>query len=176
MMNRLISVLLGLTVWAALPVYADPVESDDFGIFDLLPWPWGTECPFPWKTIEGKWNSRTTVGREKFEFNSQGSLSNGTRLLEVARYDFEGRLVGVGMGVARRGDRIVRAAMVGVGEDDGSDYWAFIRTYSQKKTTCARKNQVTVVTLRSIKNHSFKDVHMVLDRDMKKGPTATIVE
>jgi len=134
---------------------------------DLLPWPWGSECPFPWTQIEGDWVARKDHS-ERFTFIVKGTWENGTKVLEVRRFDSQERLIGIGEGVAPKGERIVRAAMTGVGPDEGHTYWALVRTYveriNRRNRSCAKNKQVTVITLRPAEGNS-PDVHVIVDRE-----------
>lgn len=133
---------------------------------DLLPWPWGSECPFPWSRIEGEWTTRGSLTPERFSFTNKGELENGSRVLDVKRFDFEGELIGVGEGISPRGERIVRAGMVGVGPDKGKTYWALVRTYRElEKKSCSRTKQVTVITLRSASHDGEKETHFIVDKE-----------
>lgn len=137
----------------------------DVTVYELLPWPWGTECPFPWRKIEGNWTVRSSENHEHFSFIVKGTWENGTRILEVQRYTGKGLLIGLGEGVAPRSERIVRAAMTGVGPEEGKSYWALVRTYvEKKKLSCARGKQVTVITLRPT-DGSSDDVHLIVDKE-----------
>lgn len=117
---------------------------------EVLPWPWGSECPFPWTRIEGSWVANTSGGAQRFDFLIVGSLSNGTVQLMVKWYDSFGNMIGQGEGLAPKTERIVRAALAGMGAEESNSYWAFVRTYMAKKgkKTCAKNQQVTVLTLR----------------------------
>lgn len=136
---------------------------------DLLPWPWGSECPFPWTKIEGTWSVRSDESpNQKFTFEVTGTRENGTKVLEVRRYDGKGRLIGIGEGISPKGERVVRAVMTGIGPDAGNFYWAIVRTYSDKapnrKNSCAQGKLVTVITLRST-DGSSEDIHLIVDKE-----------
>lgn len=144
------------------------VQSSAFDIFgDVLPWPWGSECPFPWSKIDGDWSTRGTI-HEQFSFVYKGETKNGSRILDVSRFDEDGRLIGEGEGVSPKGERIVRAAMVGVGPSKGKSYWALVRTYRENQAgskSCTKNKLVTVITLRPVGSTQTEDVHIIIDKE-----------
>jgi hypothetical protein len=155
----------GAKILGAVGLLLSVTATADVIIYDLLPWPWGSECPFPWTRIEGDWVVRSGERHDRFTFSVKGTWDNGTRVLEVLRYDSRGRLIGTGEGVAPRGERIVRAAMSGQGSEKGKTYWALVRSYVEKrKMSCAKGKLVTVITLRPTDGAS-PDVHLIVERD-----------
>ncbi len=144
-----------------------PATGKTSKVDDLLPWPWGTECPFPWTRIEGEWVGKSQKITERFTLIIKDELESGAKILEVKRYDDLDNLIGQGEGVAPKGQRIVRAAMLGVGNYDGESYWALIRTYSEApKKACTKNKQVMVITLRpTYEKSEQQDVHIVVDRE-----------
>ncbi|MGE0762832.1 MAG: hypothetical protein AB7N80_06110 [Bdellovibrionales bacterium] len=134
---------------------------------DLLPWPWGSECPFPWTKIEGEWTSRQKNNPDRFTFEVKGTWDNGTRVLEIRRYNEKDELIGLGEGTSQRREKIVRASMAGVGPAEGESYWAIIRTYveEEQKRSCSKNRQVTVITLRDANGSEENDVHLIIDKD-----------
>lgn len=151
-----------MVVLSVIPATAKPSSADD-----LLPWPWGSECPFPWTRIEGEWVGRSQDYTERFALTVTRELENGSKVLEVKRYDSYDNLIARGEGIAPRSQRIVRAGMVGVGEYSGESYWALIRTYSEtQRRTCSKSKQVMVITLRPTNEKSGDhDVHIIVDRE-----------
>lgn len=163
MISKFLSVLMLATFSLGLQAadFSQDVKKDD-----LVPWPWGTECPFPWAKIEGQWTTLRKDHPERFQFDLKGVWKNGTRVIEVRRYNQEDELIGLGEGITTRGEKIVRAAMVGVGPDEGKTYLAFIRTYVEApKRTCSRGKLVTVVTLRSSDGSEEHDTHVIIEKD-----------
>ena len=134
---------------------------------DLLPWPWGSECPFPWAIIEGEWNTRQKLNAERFTFEVKGTWDNGTRILEIRRYNEKDELIGLGEGASQRREKILRASMVGVGPAEGKSYGAISRTYveEEQKRSCSKNKQVTVITLRDANGSSEHDVHLIIDKE-----------
>jgi len=151
-----------LVTMSVIPAHGKGASADD-----LLPWPWGSECPFPWTRIEGDWIARSEDGGERFSLNVKRELDNGARVLEVRRYDALDNLIARGEGVSAKSQRVVRAAMVGVGAYSGESYWALIRTYSEtQKRTCSKNKQVTVITLRPANESTGDhDVHIIVDKE-----------
>lgn len=140
--------------------------ADQYQTTDWLPWPWGSECPFPWSKIDGDWVTRDSLTPERFTFTYKGELKNGSRILDVRRYDFNDELVAVGEGISPRGERIVRAAMIGAGSEKGKSYWALVRTYRElQKKSCSHTKQVTVITLRSASATGESDTHFIVDKE-----------
>jgi len=134
---------------------------------DIIPWPWGTECPFPWSNIEGDWSVKTdgNLLKHKFHFDIKGTWENGTRILNVIWYDASGTLMAKGEGLSSRGERIVRAA-IGGATGDGNSYWAIVRAYHPKgKKSCSRTKLVTVITLRSFYEQE-PDIHLELEKSV----------
>ena len=162
-------VLLNFVLWSIGSAQAVTFRGDD-----VLPWPWGSECPFPWSKIEGEWVAKTDTLSERFTFTVQDDRSPTTRVLLVHRFRSDGELIATGRGLAPRDDRVVRAVMVGVGSESGTSYWAIVRTYSEKqKKSCSRNKQVTVITLRSADGSAENETHMVLEKaeaQRKSGP------
>lgn len=164
----MLQVTLKTVTLALTALMITTAQAADHEVLDLLPWPWGSECPFPWTKIEGTWTVRKDDSQEKFTFEVTGTWENGTNVLEVRRYDGKGRLIGVGEGISPKGERVVRAVMTGFGPHAGKSYWAIVRTYSEKisnrKNSCARGKLVTVITLRPT-DGSSEDVHLIVDKE-----------
>ncbi len=145
-----------------------PALHADLKPLDLLPWPWGSECPFPWTTIEGEWVVRSKdASQERFLFEVTQTWDNGTKVLEVSRFDQTGSLIGVGKATAPRGERVIRAVMTGVGPNNkGIPYWILVRTYverlEKRKKSCTRGKLVTVITIRS---RDGQEVHLIVDKE-----------
>lgn len=134
-----------------------------------VPWPWGSECPFPWASIEGVWSlsdveQRSVGSYLRIEVVSE--LEDGLRVVKVVQFNHKGAIVAIGRGVAPFGKRIVRAGMHFVQGAERS-YWAIIRNYSKDKlaNSCSKNKGMTVVTLRAMDGLSCQpDQHYVLNR------------
>lgn len=163
---------LRLLTAAALLLSVKPgLASSGVSRDDLMPWPWGSECPFPWSNIEGVWVSIGNENPTRFTFEVKGLWDSSTRLLEIRRYNSDDELVGIGEGTSQRREKIVRAAMIGIGLSEGESYWAIIRTYNEEQSrSCARSKQITVVTLRDADGSNSHDVHMVIEKEQSARP------
>ena len=139
----------------------------DFAQDDPLPWPWGTECPFPWTTIDGYWEvADEEVVFDYFEFETTSVRESGTRVFQIRHYNRTGEMIAEGRGVSQKGQRIVRAALTTRGQKKPIErYWAIVRTYVENETfSCEDRRLVTVLTLRPIGKPSSKDVHYLIEK------------
>ena len=150
-------------------------------LFSLLtwagdtPWPWGTECPLSWGTIEGAWSIRTQEGQSlesSIEIEVVSVLDDGTRVLNVTEYDQNGRLRFAGRGLVAPGERVVQAGMHSV-DGKGVGFWAIIRTYEEGRgpetnntLSCERSRTITAVTFRPMTGCkcSAEDRHYILEK------------
>lgn len=162
--------LLALTIWFLAPLN---VQSDE-----VLPWPWGSECPFPWSDIQGQWTMSEFEGRgvmsDYFQFIVIGSSSDGTHYFQIKRFDPLGNLVATGKGFGVQETRIVRAAMTDVNPSAASSqsgtarYWAIVRGYESDQSSSShvcRNDLTVVVTLRPIGSLSMdEDVHYIVQK------------
>lgn len=138
---------------------------------DHLPWPWGTECPFPWNNIEGVWkaqkpnkrNSTTVEGY--YEFNIVSEWENGTHVFEVKKYSEDGGLIGEGRGYAPKDQKIVRAIVLSPEKMDLPNHRVIVRAYKEVATSACGKNLVTVLTARPMSNSKEEEIHYVLLKD-----------
>lgn len=126
------------------------------GVVDIRggdkPFPWGTEAPFPWKSIEGTWASEE-MADVVFVFKIIRQ-DKGTRYLQVAVIDVEtGKSLAEGVGVARRNDRIVRSR---VKSTTGAEFYILLSNY-QRKDPDGTVTEETYLTLRPISNDPKKD-------------------
>ncbi|MCB0411139.1 MAG: hypothetical protein KDD22_01350 [Bdellovibrionales bacterium] len=138
---------------------------------DVLPWPWGTECPFPWANFSGEWRVSQVDGlgmlADSFEFNVLGTSGEGDRnyYFEIKRWNREGELVARGRGFALEKTRIIRAALISQEADGSSNsYWAIVRGYQSKKSSYCRNDITMVLTLRPIEGSDQKDSHYVIEK------------
>ena len=167
MMTKLIHGLLVIAIILSVRVAtATPAPEKD----DLIPWPWGTECPFPWEKIEGQWFTRHKDHPERFTFEVKKTDEYGSRILEIRRYNEDEKLIGLGEAVSAKYEKIVYAQMVSVGTDEERRYLAIIRTYVEaQKRSCARGKQVTVITLRDSDGSENHDTHVIIDKGQSSG-------
>ena len=90
----------------------------------IIPWPWGSEAPFPWEKIEGKWMAYNNSEYTYFAFEEMES-STSSRLLRVYQVDpYTNKRVAEGTGFET--DRQVIAIMRGI---CGDTYRVSIRAY-----------------------------------------------
>lgn len=123
---------------------------------DLFPWPWGTECPFPWHEIEGRYRVLAQKGQPYAGHLMTFRVINDTGLeapyLMVTQYDRSSRIFATGRGRAQPEDtRIVRAAMSPTRQHDR--YSVVVRVYDGVKahsiggsSMCMQRDLVPAVT------------------------------
>lgn len=165
-------VVFALTVGMSFQTLAGPYQPTT-GEDEVLPWPWGTECPFPWGMIEGEWRV-TGLDRETapeapdhFEFKVTYVAWDGTHHFEISRYSEDGRLLAFGRGVSPYSHKIIRAAMIEVSDDgtSGRKYWAIVRAYQTDQESSCGKELTTVITLRPINmQEQTEDIHFVIEK------------
>lgn len=153
--------------------YAPP--SYDFrGNGEPLPWPWGTECPFPWNNIEGLWKAQTPEKRNTpsvesyYEFRIINKWNSGTRVFEVKKYSETGILLGEGKGYAPQGQKIVRAIVLGVDGMDIPNHRVIVRAYREVSASACGENLVTVLTARPMSDNEDEEIHYILLKDDSK--------
>lgn len=134
---------------------------------DIWPWPWGTECPFNWTDIEGRWELVGESLKNYFEFEVLSVTEEGSRYFEIRRYDENGVLFSIGNGYSNPGEKIVRAAMYQYkeGKERGEVYWVIVRWYKKdKETSCRSKSQVTAITIRPQLDREDNQSHYVIHK------------
>lgn len=159
-----------ITILLALLVVSVPAQSETYKPFSddgqVLPWPWGTECPFPWHNIEGMWTEsepRTEfLPVTYFEFEIIDEWASGTRIFRVTHFDEEGNVLAVGRGTASKGYKIVRAVLLPRDKSEES-YSVIVRAYREDRFGCSDK-LVTVLTMRKAGATPEEDVHMVIGK------------
>lgn len=159
-----------LTFLMSLLVICGPgaVGSDLLGGDDgnTLPWPWGSECPFPWSNIEGMWEQKEPkseqFGSNYFEFEIIDEWESGVHVFRVSQYDAVGDLVATGKGVSPKGRRIVRSVLLPVDGSDANDaYTVIVRAYTEDRCS---DELVTVLTMRKNGAPLGEDVHMIVKK------------
>lgn len=135
---------------------------------DALPWPWGTECPFPWAMIEGEWNASAFESADRFTFRVLSVDRRGGRTFEIKRYNAENELIAQGKGVASKRKKIIRAFLSSVQEEKKKNYWALVRAYSEDVGfTCNTDQLAVVITLRTSRPKTCEpDTHFIVKRDL----------
>lgn len=133
---------------------------------DALPWPWGTECPFPWSMIEGEWSTLDIESADRFSFKVLSVDRRGGRTFEIKRYNADNELIAQGKGVASKRKKIIRAFLSSVQEEKKKNYWALVRAYSEEVGfTCSADQLAVVVTLRTSRPKTCeKDMHMIIKK------------
>lgn len=159
-LNALAAVLALLLATSAF-AYAPTSDPDD-----PLPWPWGTECPFPWHNIEGIWMLEGKQAADQFQFRVISVWDNGTHVFEINRYDKNGQLVGKGQGIAPSGQRIVRAIMYSVLADGfvGERYKVIVRAYKESENITCSGELITVLTIRPLTGSGPREVHYIINK------------
>jgi hypothetical protein len=108
-MKFLTTLLLGVAL------FAPPAMADVGPLGDGWPWPWGSECPFPWTDVGGKWVVKSIKGEKVYENHilvfSAEEEDPGTKLLYVEQYNKNKTLVAVGQGISEGNGRIISAIM-----------------------------------------------------------------
>ncbi|MBX3039867.1 MAG: hypothetical protein KF789_04035 [Bdellovibrionaceae bacterium] len=94
---------------------------------DLVPWPWGSEMPFPWFFVQGVWMAEKGDFRTFFAFRVVKD-KNDIRQLQVQQIDPESCELKAS-GVAIETNNIVRAQMT---SSNGSVYRLSLRSFSEK--------------------------------------------
>lgn len=153
-------------------------DYDTFGDDDVLPWPWGTECPFPWGHIEGIWKASKPAtsgeaGKNKgpgiflqsyYEFKVTSMSTYDSKLVEITKYDENGQVIGTGRGYSHPDQRIVRAVIVAAPGVNMANHRVIVRAYKQNTTLSCGSELVTVLTTRSMTNKTSSDRHYVLKK------------
>lgn len=131
---------------------------------DALPWPWGTECPFPWGGFDGNWEVVNHEAGETFSFTVLNVDRFGRRTFGIRRYNSTGDLVGEGKGVASKRRKIIRAFISSIQESKKKNYWALVRAYSeQERFDCNPDHIAVVLTLRTTRPKTCeKDQHFII--------------
>lgn len=153
-------------------------DYDTFGDDDVLPWPWGTECPFPWDDIEGVWKaSKPAASSEGEKFKGPGILLNTyyefevtnmstyeTKLVQITKFNEKGQVIGTGRGYSHPHQKIVRAVIVAAQGVNMANHRVIVRAYKQNTTLSCGSELVTVLTTRSMTNKTSSDRHYVLKK------------
>jgi len=116
---------------------------------DHFPWPWGSECVFPWSQIEGSYVVKSAVPSQYDGYylvlEVLGQKDRNQNALVITQYDPWGRMYAVGKGVTLKNARLVEGVLNP--GNKGSDYRVIIRSYPEVKTSrCSKNNQITAVT------------------------------
>jgi len=162
-------ILLALLLVGGLSAAAKDVCTEG----DALPWPWGTECPFPWENIEGNWQVSNDETGDTFSFQILKVDKVGRRTFEIKRYDVDNVLIAQGKGVATKRRKILRAFLSSIHEPKKKNYWALIRAYNEVEGfSCDANHMAVVITLRTTRPKTCeKDAHFVIRKDSESQET-----
>jgi hypothetical protein len=117
---------------------------------DLFPWPWGSECPFPWQEIQGRYVVRAqkaggTYNGHFLDITVSDKEDSNLEFLSITEYDRNGVVYASGQGYAQATDRVVKGLLVN--EASNREFTVMIRTYVREKSSvCSGANLVTAVT------------------------------
>jgi hypothetical protein len=153
---------------------------------EVLPWPWDTECPFPWETIDGNWvvmsasdregvQQSVGINQDRFEIHIEYTSYDGTRYFQIRRYDQYGRLRATGRGYSPKAAKIIRAAMFALDDqgrsNPGETCWAIVRAYQSDVNLDCDDDLTTVITVRPISQNAAttSDVHYVVSKTSTQG-------
>ena len=152
-------------------------SSEVLGDGDALPWPWGSECPFPWDEIEGMWKATSPdqMGRQfapslgYYQFEVVSVWVSGTRVVEVTKYSPEGEIIGKGRGYAPEGQRILRAVILTSEGLNLPNHRVIVRSYNESATASCSSSLVTVLTARPMSDDRTQETHFILTKVPKNS-------
>ena len=118
---------------------------------DNFPWPWGSECPFPWQEIEGAYEVADGPKDGRYlghfvVFDEIQEDRQGLKFMRVTQYDSRGFMVGEGTGFSQKDKRVVRGILTPVQE--GPRYTVLVRSYAKRQGASCRRPEdlVTAIT------------------------------
>ncbi len=135
---------------------------------DLFPWPWGSECPFPWKEINGRYRVQAKgsgiYSRHYLVFEVSEGFSEGIKFIKIWQFDSEGALYAEGRGYSKNDQRVVRGLLAEV--ETGKEYSVIVRSYERdSKNTCLNGDLVTAVTFCPLRGKKcLEDSNYVLEK------------
>lgn len=134
-MKKFLASLITL-VFCTLALQAN-AQLNDPNAGDLVPWPWGTECVFPWNEIEGNWRVRGTsesiFNSHKLGFEIAEDVRGGVKLLYIKHMNERGEPIGHGTGYGDKDNKLIKAIMTIAGSP-GLNYEIIVRAYSRDDT------------------------------------------
>ncbi|MCB0420283.1 MAG: hypothetical protein KDD61_04770 [Bdellovibrionales bacterium] len=146
-MNRLrLFLLIGLMFVSLTSITSYAQPKDD----DIWPWPWGSECPFPWNDIEGLWRIKNKQNAGYFRFELTKTDHSEGFLVRIDHIDMDGNVTASGSGFASYSQKIVRAALHSTVAEGKKSYWVIVRAYEMDKNVGCSGSVQTVVTLRPV--------------------------
>ncbi|MCB0351597.1 MAG: hypothetical protein KDD38_10465 [Bdellovibrionales bacterium] len=135
---------------------------------DLFPWPWGTECPFPWSDISGLYKVQSKEGgqfsRHYLVFDVSDSSREDLKFLTIRQYDRNGVLYAGGRGYSQKDQRVVRGVLSP--ENGDPDYAVIVRSYVKDTgAVCRGENLVTAATFCPLRGKKcMEDSNYVLEK------------
>ena len=104
---------------------------------DRWPWNWGSECPFPWKSVDGSWVVKSLVETgdyhgHRLEIDVEDDSKPDSKLLKITQYDESGSFVASGEGYTEGEDRVITAYMSPVRPGGISFYKVIVRSYDKR--------------------------------------------
>ncbi len=136
---------------------------------DLFPWPWGTECPFPWKEIEGGYYVRAMqsgpYSGHLMYFEVKKSSNSSVKYLNVTQYNRNGFVFARGKASSEKGEKILKGVMRT--EDSDRDFVIMVRSYEgSKAAACDENHVVTAITFCPMRGRDkcMNNANYVLER------------
>ncbi len=163
MLQRFLIALISFGFFCSAPATADVDSDTQFNYAETwggeVPFPFGTEIPFPWRSMQGIWATQNHAMDALFSFQVQLDDS-GVKVLRVIHLDrATRRVVGQGAGFANSEQKVVRAVMRAM---DGTSYLIFVRVFKDLNKKSAASHNSTVLTFRSLTLPDKEDQHMLL--------------
>lgn len=130
---------------------------------DLLPWPWGGRCAFPWEEIQGVWAPASKISNERYLFRIRKNLHGMPKVLSFSHYRGD-ELIGQGKARFKPYQQQIRVRVEGVGRELGSSYIMSIGNYAEQKyQNCAEGHRIMVITVSTVVGGASKS-HVVIDK------------
>jgi len=149
---------LAFAVCLGLGMVPDQVWGGERPSGPEVPFPLSLQIPFPWGTIEGVWEAKSSGLNALFSFEVQNDCDN-RKILKVFHLDpLSGMVLAEGMGIAIDDKRIVRAAMSSASL---GSYMLFIRAFKDPKAMHGPKI-ATVLTVRPFSGSESDDDHVIV--------------
>lgn len=163
MKNYFTSLLIGLivTMVSAVVIAAGGPDKALGGGDDHFPWPWGSECPFPWTEIDGIYQVKATNNKARsfhnhyLSFHADKAGREGLKFLVISHFDRAGNLYASGNGFSQEDKRVVRGVLKAKG---GREFTVVIRSYVKGKgSRCTTNNMVTAVAFCPLRGKKCMD-------------------
>lgn len=129
---------------------------------DFVPWPWGSEAPFPWSFVQGVWLAEQGEYKSFFSFRVIKS-KQGLRQLEVKQIDpVTCKTVTKGNGLEDT-HNVVRAVM---NNSDGYSYRLLLRSFDEEDlpklpTTKPFRGQYIVLSILPFETFEYYHISLV---------------